>query len=111
VPLLSVLGVGLAVALAFGLKSGSTGTAVVAGVSLPFGVFALVGVLSFTFGGVALLGGGAVILIAATAERQRLGDLWAGTWVVRTLPVPPRTPTAPVPTAPPAAPPGAGRSG
>jgi len=112
-PMLTVIGIGVAIAVTFGLKSGSTGSLTFAGVSLPTGLVALAGVLAFVGGGVALLGGGAVALIAATAERQRLGDLWAGTWVVRRAPAPP--PTGALVRAPegstPQPPPGAGRSG
>ena len=68
--------------------------------------------LSFRFGGLAIFGGEAVDFIAATTERQLLGDIWAGTWVVRRLPAtPPTTVAAPSPPSPPATPPGAGRSG
>jgi len=97
-PLLTVVGIGVAIALAFGLKGGTSISLTLGGVSLPTGLLALVAVLSFVLGGVALLGAGGIALIAATSERQRLGDLWAGTWVVRRLPsVPPSggvTPTA-----------------
>jgi uncharacterized membrane protein/uncharacterized RDD family membrane protein YckC len=107
VPLLTVFGIGLAIALAFGIKAGSTGTEVVAGVSLPLGLLALVSVLLFVLGGVALLGAGAVIFIVATTERQRLGDLWAGTWVVRTVPpVPTGAVVPPAGAAPPPPKPG-----
>ncbi len=113
-PLLTVLGIGLAIALTFGLKSGSAGSLAFGGVALPTGIVALAGILAFVGGGVALLGGGAIVLIAATAERQRLGDLWAGTWVVRRAPAKPPTgafrPATPGPSSP-TPPPGAGRSG
>ncbi|HYA54133.1 MAG TPA: RDD family protein, partial [Thermoplasmata archaeon] len=115
-PLLSVLGIGLAIALTFGLKTGASGSLVLVGITFPSSLLALAGILAFVFGGVAVLGGGAVVLIAATSERQRLGDLWAGTWVVRRNPEP-TPPTAvtepPRTTAPqtPTEPPGAGRSG
>jgi len=113
-PLLTVIGVGVAIALAFGLKSGSSSSVLLAGVSLPVGVFALLGVLLFVFGGVALLGAGAVLFIAATSERQRLGDLWAGTWVVRRVPAVPFVPTGsgiPPGAQTPPGPPGAGPFG
>lgn len=113
-PLLTTVGIGVSIALAFGIKASSEGSVVLAGVSLPVGVFALIGVLSFVVGGIVLLGGGAVLLIAVTAERQRLGDLWAGTWVVRRLPAPPSATTGATPpaaTGPAPPPPGVGRSG
>jgi uncharacterized RDD family membrane protein YckC len=110
-PLLTVVGIGVAIALAFGLKSGTSVSLTLVGVSLPTGLLALVGVLAFVLGGVALLGVGGVAIIAATSERQRLGDLWAGTWVVRRSPSVPTGATAPraVPAPPPNPP--AGRSG
>lgn len=112
-PLLSVVGIGVAIALAFGVKTGASSSLTLGGIALPAGLLALVGVLTFVVGGVALLGGGAIALIAATSERQRLGDLWAGTWVVRRLLTPPTGATAPPGAAPPASqgPPGPGQSG
>ena len=107
-PLLTVVGIGVGIALAFGLKTGSVGTVTLAGISLPAGILALATVLGLVVGGVVLLGIGGLAVIASTAERQRLGDLWAGTWVLRR---PPDAPTGPA--VPPAAesPPGPGRSG
>ena len=113
-PLLTVVGIGVAIALAFGLKTGTSTTLSLGGVALPTGLLALFGVLSFVVGGVALLGVGAVVLIVVTSDRQRLGDLWAGTWVVRRQPPSPTggatPPEGAVATAPPK-PPGAGPSG
>ncbi|HYB79120.1 MAG TPA: RDD family protein [Thermoplasmata archaeon] len=82
-PLLTIVGIGVAIALTFGLKTGSSASLTVAGITLPTGIVALAGALAFVAGGVALLGGGGILVIAVTVERQRLGDLWAGTWVVR----------------------------
>lgn len=103
-PTFTVLAVGLAVALLFLLRSGAGGTlAVAGGISVASGVLEFLGVLAFVVGGVGLLGAVGVLGILLTAERQRFGDLVAGTWVVRTI----RPPEA----APPAAPPAGGRSG
>jgi uncharacterized membrane protein/uncharacterized RDD family membrane protein YckC len=112
-PVLTVIGIGVALALAFGLKSGSSTSLAIAGVSLPSGFLVLVAALAFVLGGVLLLGTGALLFIAATSDRQRLGDLWAGTWVVRREPFarPVAVPTAasaPPEPPPPAAP---GQSG
>ncbi len=103
-PILSVVGIGVALALALGLKSGTSSSLTIVGVTLPSGFLVLVAALAIVLGGVLLLGTGALLFIAATSERQRLGDLWAGTWVVRRGPPSPRpgTPTAaPAPTQPP----------
>ncbi len=105
-PTLTVLGVGLAVALLFLLKSGTSGSlAVAGGVPVAFGFLDFLGVLAFVAGGVGLLGAVGVLEIVLTAERQRFGDLVAGTWVVRTTRPPEATP------APPPAGPGGARSG
>ena len=82
-PTFTVVGIGGALAVAFGLKSGLTGSVTVAGIPVSGGVLATVGVLVFVVGGVGLFGALGVLAILATSERQRLGDLLAGTWVVR----------------------------
>ncbi len=82
-PVLTVVGLGGAIAVAVASKTGSAPSAPVAAIPLPGGLLAVVGVLLFLLGGVALLGAIAVLVIALTAERQRLGDVLAGTWVVR----------------------------
>ncbi len=97
-PLLSVLGIGLPIAILFLLKSGSAVALSIAGFAIPSGLFAFVSVLVFVLGGVGVLGMLGVLCIALTGERQRLGDVMAGTWVVRRL-----SPTGAPPNAPPAA--------
>ena len=82
-PALTVLGLGGALAVAFGLKAGTYSAVVIGGVALPSGLLALTGALVFVVGGVGLFGAFGVLVIALSSERQRLGDLWAGTWVVR----------------------------
>ena len=113
-PVLTVIGIGVALALAFGVKNGSSAPVTLAGIVLPSGLLVLAATLAFVLGGILLLGTGALLFIAATAERQRLGDLWAGTWVVRRGPpaggsLPPTGVTAPPPPSP--GPAGPGRSG
>ena len=82
-PALTVLGIGGPVAVAFLVKAGAAGGAVLDGVVLPGGLLAFVATLGFVVGGLALLGSFGILLMVLSAERQRLGDLLAGTWVVR----------------------------
>lgn len=84
-PTLTVLGVGLAIGLLLLVKSGG-GTNLTAGSGLlvSVGLVDFLGVLAFVVGGVGLLGALGLLCIALTSERQRFGDLIAGTWVVRT---------------------------
>jgi uncharacterized RDD family membrane protein YckC len=104
VPTLALVSVGGAIALAILLKGASV-SASVAGVGLPAGLLAVTAIAAFVVGGVALFGSLAVLSIALTWERQRVGDLWAGTWVVR------RTSRARPSPAPPPVSPTADRSG
>ncbi len=106
-PTLTVVGVGVAIALLFLLKAGSAGTlAVAGGIPVPVGFFDFALVLAVVVGGVGLLGAVGVLSILLSSERQRFGDLVAGTWVIRTTR--PREAGPPVPPPPP---PGPGRSG
>lgn len=98
-PVLTVLGLGGALAVAFLLKFGTFATITVDGVALSGGLVAVGGVLVFLVGGVGLLGACGVLVIALSSERQRLGDLIAGTWVVRATP-PGTAAPSPVATAP-----------
>jgi uncharacterized membrane protein/uncharacterized RDD family membrane protein YckC len=108
-PILTLLAIGGGVALAIVEKGAGAGTTPILGVDLPSGLFAGVGIFAFVAIGVVLLGSFGVLAIALTLERQRVGDLWAGTWVVREG----REPTADAPPTPAASPPpaGEGRSG
>jgi uncharacterized membrane protein/uncharacterized RDD family membrane protein YckC len=102
-PALTVIGIGGALAVAFALKSGPLGSVTVAGIPISGGLLVTVGVVVFVVGGVGLFGALGMLVIVSTSERQRLGDLLAGTWVVRapsgpspatgaSLPVPPPPP-------------------
>jgi uncharacterized RDD family membrane protein YckC len=100
-PTLTVIGVGLAIAILVLLKSGAGGSlTAMGGLPVPAGLLDFLGTLAFVVGGVALLGSFGVLAILLTAERQRFGDLVAGTWVVRVSAppgsVPPPSPAAPV---------------
>ena len=82
-PTITVIGIGGALMVAFAIKGAMIGGGVLGGIALPNGVLVLFGVLGFVLGGVALLGALGISMIALTSERQRIGDLLAGTWVVR----------------------------
>lgn len=103
-PVLTVIALGGAVAVALLAKAGSGAAVTVASVSVSGGLGALAGVLVFLFGGVALLGLFGVLMVVLTPERQRLGDVLAGTWVVRAPTVravpPPGAATPAPPTGP-----------
>jgi hypothetical protein len=107
VPTLTILGVGLGIAIEFLFVLGPTSVSF-GGLPLSLGAATAAVFVAFVLVGVGLLGVIGYIAIAATAERQRCGDLLAGTWVVhrvtpaatsRPVPVPAPTP-APPPTAP-----------
>lgn len=112
-PTLTVLGVGLAIGLLLLLKAGATTNLTPGGgLLVPVGILDFLGIFAFVVGGVGLLGALGMLSIVLTSERQRFGDLVAGTWVVRTTPpavpsaVPVAPPGIPIPPAPP--PPSAG---
>jgi uncharacterized RDD family membrane protein YckC len=108
-PLLTIAALGGALAVAFGLRASTLGTLVLDGIALPVGVFALASVVVFVLGGIGLLGAVGALVIAVSSEHQRIGDLWAGTWVVRRVPdrarygaptAAPAPPSSPAPTRP-----------
>ncbi|MCI4338878.1 MAG: RDD family protein [Thermoplasmata archaeon] len=105
-PTLTVVGIGVALALLFLLRSGAGGNLpLVGGLPIPVGFLDFVVALGFVLGGIALLGAVGVLGVLLTSERQRFGDLVAGTWVIRTT-----RPVEELPT-PPTAAPGGARSG
>ncbi|MGA8302901.1 MAG: RDD family protein [Thermoplasmata archaeon] len=95
-PTLTVIGVGLAIGILVLLKSGTGGSlTAMGGLPIPVGLLDFLGTLAFVVGGVALLGSFGVLTILLTAERQRFGDLVAGTWVVRVTAPPGSVPPSP----------------
>lgn len=82
-PIVTLIAIGGAVALDVLIKGTGAGAYSLLGVSVPGGLLAGAGIVAFIAGGVALLGSFGVLAMALTWERQRVGDLWAGTWVVR----------------------------
>jgi uncharacterized RDD family membrane protein YckC len=102
VPTITVVGLGAAVGTALLIEGGVGGASpVVDGIQVPTGLLAAVGFALVIALGVALVGLVGFVTIAVTSERQRWGDLVAGTWVVREAI--PRPPAAP-PVSPAAAP-------
>jgi uncharacterized membrane protein/uncharacterized RDD family membrane protein YckC len=108
VPVLSVVGLTVSVAVALLAANYAPSNVTYEGFGLPAGEVAAALLLTGAAFVVGLLGAVAYLSISATGERQRLGDLAGGTWVVRRA-----TPTVgPLgPPAPPAPGPGAGPSG
>lgn len=110
-PVLTVTAIGGAIGVAFLAKASTLGTLVLDGVALPAGLLAFGVVALFLVGGIALLGGLGTVVMVLTSERQRLGDLWAGTWVVRSdVPVEPASRKVPAGVSAPPGPSGPGRS-
>jgi uncharacterized RDD family membrane protein YckC/uncharacterized membrane protein len=107
-PVLVCVGIGAAIAVAIAVKGLASGPSYLPGVSFSVGVIAILGITGVVVGAVALLGAFAILAILLTSERQRVGDLWAGTWVVREPTTTP--PVRPAGEVPPASG-GAGRSG
>jgi len=106
VPTLSTLGIGLAIAAEFVFVQGSSNPVSFGGLLVPLGVHTAAFFVVFVILGVGLLGVIGYLAISATAERQRCGDLLAGTWVVRrvTPASPSRGPPVPAPPLAPSAP-------
>lgn len=110
VPLLSVVGLTLASAIALLEATSLPSSYSFEGFPLPVGLLAAVSILVGAALAVGLIGLVGYLSIVATSERQRLGDLAAGTWVVRRTTGPLAEPTA-APTPAPAPGPGLGPSG
>ncbi|MCI4373435.1 MAG: DUF1614 domain-containing protein [Thermoplasmata archaeon] len=106
VPTLSILGVGLGIAVEFVFVPGGSSPVSFGGLLVPPGALTAFFFAVFVILGVGLLGVIGYLAIAATSERQRCGDLLAGTWVVlRATPLRPSRPApAPVPVPVPSAP-------
>jgi uncharacterized RDD family membrane protein YckC len=105
VPVLSVVGLGAAIGTALLVEGIGGASPVVEGVAIPAGLLAIVSFLVVIVIGTLLVGLIGYVTIAVTNERQRWGDVVAGTWVVR------EPSRVPVPRAPPRAPGQPGSSG
>ena len=82
-PVLVCVGIGAAIAVAIAVKGLASGQLYLPGLDFSVAVIAILGIAGVVVGAVALLGAFAILAILLTSERQRVGDLWAGTWVVR----------------------------
>lgn len=102
-PVLTVLAIGGGLATAISLKGPNGAGLSFGGVAIPSAFLTDLGIAAFVGGGLVLLGLVGVLAMALSADRQRVGDLWAGTWVLRAVRA------GPPPGA--AAPPAADRSG
>ncbi len=96
-PALTLIALGLGVAVAIALRGIAPAGTELAGISVLAGTLALIALGGVVVGGVGLAAIVGIVVIAGTAERQRVGDLWAGSWVVRRLS---RTSPRPGPGAP-----------
>ncbi len=106
-PALTLEGLGGAIGAAVLVKGAAAGGGTVLGLGLPSDLLETAGIVGIVALGLGLLGSMAVLAIGLTSERQRMGDLWAGTWVVRE-PIPEDRPaTVPPPSGEGAAPPSA----
>jgi uncharacterized RDD family membrane protein YckC len=96
-PVMTLYSIGLALSIAIAMD-GFPSNATLAGIGLPAGTLAIVSLGLFVLAGIGLAGAVGIAAIALSGERQRVGDLWAGTWVVRRLRGPgvPSSPPAPV---------------
>lgn len=83
-PVMTLFSVGLSFAVAVALR-GISSSANLAGFGASAGALAIASVGLVVLAGVGFAGAVGVATIVVTAERQRVGDLWAGTWVVRGL--------------------------
>jgi RDD family/Protein of unknown function (DUF1614) len=99
VPTLSILGIGAGIVAEFVFVHASPTPVSFGGLFITLGLLNAVFFAIFVILGVGLLGVFGYLAILATAERQRCGDLLAGTWVVRRA-----TPVRPAQAVPVAAP-------
>lgn len=93
-PVMTLYSLGLSLAITIAMR-GFSFSANLAGLGVSAGALAIISLGLVVLAGVGLAGGVGVATIAVTSERQRIGDLWADTWVVRRL----RTRATPPPTA------------
>jgi uncharacterized RDD family membrane protein YckC len=82
-PILVFVGLGAAIAVAIGVKGIPGAAATFHGFGLSVGAVAILAIVGVVVGAILLLGALGVLTIVVTWDRQRIGDLWAGTLVVR----------------------------
>jgi uncharacterized RDD family membrane protein YckC len=98
-PVVTLYALGLAVSIAIALRGFPSG-ATFSAFGLSAGALAIVSLSLVVLAGIGLSGAVGVAVMAMTAERQRLGDLWAGTWVVRRVKAPAIPASVAVPAGP-----------
>jgi len=81
-PAMTFYALGLSIAVAIAMRGVGPGTSLV-GLGLLGGTLEVVSLALFVVLGVAVAGVLGVLVMRLTAESQRVGDLWAGTWVLR----------------------------
>ena len=86
-PVMTLYSIGLALSIAIALD-GIASSATLAGLGVSAGTVAIASLGLVVLAGIGLAGAVGVAAIAVSGERQRVGDLWAGTWVVRRIRVP-----------------------
>ncbi len=99
-PVLVFVGLGAAIATAIAVKGIPGADATFHGFGLSVGAIAILAIVGVVLGAIAFLGALAVLAIVITWDRQRIGDLWAGTWVVRKVTAPRPSRSAPAPSEP-----------
>lgn len=77
---LSALGISLPIGLALALGASITVSGIPASITGALLELVVVGIVVLALG---VSGAVAVVAISISSERQRIGDLWAGTWVLR----------------------------
>jgi len=94
-PAMTLYSLGLSVGIAVALR-GLASSASLPAVGVLAGTLAVLALTLFIVVGIGLLGLIGIGTMVATTDRQRVGDLWAGTWVVRRLSAPAAPPPPPL---------------
>ncbi len=96
----SAIGLGLSAAIAI-LAHGGVGAANAVVFGNLTNLLAFLYFLGIALTATVLFGAFAILVMVLSSERQRIGDRWAGTWVIRAARPTLATPAAPMPSVPP----------